>query len=398
MANKSLASVGATEDGRDLLRDMLVLMAEQVMSSEVGQICMARLGERCETRANSRNGYRERTWDTRAGAIELKVPRLREGSYLPSFLEPRRTAEKALASVVQEAWLQGVSTRAVDDLVKALGATGMSKSEVSRLCEEVEKRVSEFLNRPLEGEFRFLWFDATYLKVREGGRIVSKAAVIAIGLNEEGRKEVLGMMAGDSETEEFWTRFIRSLRDRGLKGVELVVSDNHSGLRAAIRKCLSGSTWQRCRVHLMRNLLSYVSKGRKGMVAAAVQTAFSQPDQASAITQWRLMADSLRGSFPPVAGLMDEAEADALAYMSFSPALWPMLASTNHLERLNREVKRRSDVVQIFPNQTSVVRLVGAILMEQHDEWQVAKKQVSREAITGKTTRNDALLARGAGS
>lgn len=383
-------------EGRDLVREMLAEMARMTMASEVDVLCGASYGTRSESRVNSRNGYRERAWDTRAGEISLQVPRLRQGTYLPSFLEPRRTAEKALVSVIQEAYLQGVSTRAVDDLVKALGASGVSKSQVSRLCEEVEARVKEFLARPLEGEFPYVWLDATYLKVRDGGRIVSKAAVIAIGLSSEGRREVLGLKVGHSETQEFWTEFLRSLLDRGLRGVRLVISDCHAGLRRSIERCM-GCAWQRCRVHFMRNVLSRVPKGKKEMVAALVRTAFAQESLEAARVQWGHMEEGLAKDFGAVAELMREAKEDVLAHMAHPKELWPMLASNNGLERLNRELKRRADVVQIFPNENSVVRLMGAILMEQHDEWQVTRKQVSVKSLTGKDTRDDALLARGGG-
>ena len=299
-------------------------------------------------------------------------------------------------AVIQEAYLQGVSTRAVDDLVRALGATGVSRSEVSRLCEEVDERVKAFLGRPLEGEYPHIWLDATYLKVRENHRIVSKAVVIAIGLSKEGKREVLGMSIGHAETFEFWSSFLRGLADRGLRGVQLVTSDSHSGLKKAIQHCLGGQ-WQRCRVHLMRNVLSSISKGQKELVAASVRTAFAQPTQAEAKTRWREVSDGLAKGFPKVSALMNEAEDDALAYMAYPSAIWPMIASNNGLERLNREIKRRCDVVQIFPNEDSVVRLVGAILMEQHDEWQVARRQASRESLGDKSTKDDAILARGAG-
>ena len=385
-----------TDEGRDLVREMLAEMASLAMATEVEARCNAPLGKRSEARVVQRNGYRERDWDTRAGHIELQIPRLRKGSYFPSFLEPRRTAEKALIAVIQEAYLQGVSTRAVDDLVKALGASGVSKSQVSRLCAEVDERVREFLQRRLEGEFPYLWLDATYPRVRDEGHIVGKATVVAIGLNTEGRREVLGMKVGHAETEAFWSEFIKELLSRGLKGVRLVTSDAHEGLKAAIARRLS-CTWQRCRVHLMRNLLSYVLKGKKELVAATVRTAFAQPTQEEARRQWRIVADTLRPTFPKVSAIMDESENDALAFMGFPPELWSMTASTNGLERLNRELKRRADVVQIFPNDKAVVRLLGAVLMEQHDEWQVTRKQVSAKSLTGKDTKDDALLARGAG-
>lgn len=380
----------------DVLREMIQFVCQRMMEFDVEGRCNAVLGERKPgERTTQRNGYRDRDWETRAGTIPLRIPKLRQGSYFPGFLEPRRTAEKALAAVIQEAYLQGVSTRAVDDLVKALGASGVSRSEVSRLCQEVEGRVREFLERPLEGAFPYVWLDGTYVKVREGGRIVSKAAILAVGLTQEGRREVLGMRLGHAESEAFWKEFLRSLLDRGLRGVRLVTSDAHAGLRKAIAACLCCS-WQRCRVHLLRNLLSHVGKGRKELVAATVRTAFAQPDRQAAARQWRDVADGLRVGFPKVSELMEEAEADALASMDGPRDLWPMLASTNGLERLNREIKRRTDVVQIFPNDAGVVRLVGAILMEQHDEWQVARKQAGSKSLTGVDTRDDALLARGA--
>jgi len=375
---------------------MLARMAQMVMDSEVGALCGASRGQRSESRTNYRNGYRERPWDTRSGAIDLQIPRLRQGSYFPSFLEPRRTAEKALVAVIQEAYLQGVSTRAVDDLVKALGGSGVSKSEVSRLCGEVDDRVREFLDRPLEGAFPYVWLDATYVKVRDGGRIVSKAIVMAVGLSEDRKREVLGMKVGHAESEEFWTELLRSMLDRGLRGVKLVTSDAHAGLKKAIAKCLS-SSWQRCRVHLMRNLLANVQKGKKELVAATIRTAYAQPSQPEAGAQWRRVADGLRESFGKLAVQMDEAEHDALAFMAFPTELWSMLSSNNGIERLNREIKRRTDVVQIFPNDKSVVRLAGAILMEQHDEWQVVRKQVSVKSITGVDTQTDALIAKAAG-
>ena len=398
MADSSvtLPAILDNEEGRDLVRDMLAEMAKLTMEAEVQQRCNAPLGERSEERLVQRNGYRDRAWDTRAGRIELAIPRLRRGSYFPSFLEPRRVVEKAMLAVIQEAYLQGVSTRRVDDLVKALGGSGVSKSQVSRLCAEVDARVNEFLGRRLDGEFPYVWFDATYPRVRDEGHIVGKATMVAIGLNEEGRREILGMKVGHSESESFWSEFLKELQQRGLKGVKLVTSDSHEGLKAAIAKRLS-CTWQRCRVHLMRNLLSYVPKGKKELVAATIRTAFAQPTQEEARTQWRTVADTLRPAFAKVSAIMDAAEDDALAYMGFACELWSMTASTNGLERLNREIKRRADVVQIFPNDKAVVRLIGAVLMEQHDEWQVTRKQVSAKSLTGRDTKDDALLARGAG-
>lgn len=387
MADKSIALFEGAEV-RDALRELVRDALSELMELEVES-------QRSERRT-WRNGYRDRVWKTRVGDVDLRIPKLRAGSYFPSFLEPRRGVERALVSVIQEAWLQGVSTRAVDDLVQALGGSGISKSEVSRLCLEVEGRVREFLERPLEGSFPYVWLDATYVKVREGARIVSKAAVVAIALSEEGRREVLGMRVGHAETEEFWTEFLRSLLDRGLRGARLVVSDSHAGLKRAVARCM-GCSWQRCRVHFMRNVLARVPTGRKEMVACFIRTAFAQVAPEDTRAKWKEVAEGLSGPFPEAAGLMEEAMEDVLAHRAHPPGLWPQLASTNGLERLNREVKRRADVVQIFPNEAGVVRLVGAILMEQHDEWQVSRRRAPRESLGLPSTKNDALLARASG-
>jgi putative transposase len=364
----------------DLVRELLAYAAERLMAAEVEGLCGAGHGERSQTRTNQRNGYRERPWDTRAGRIELKVPKLRKGSYFPAFLEPRRTAERALAAVIQEAYVHGVSTRAVDDLVQAMGMTGISKSEVSRICQEIDGRVNAFLDRPIEGEWPYLWIDATYVQVREQGRIVSTAVIIATGVNTDGRREVLGMSTGPSEAEPFWTDFLRSLADRGLRGVKLVVADDHKGLRAAASKVLH-ATQQRCRVHWMRNLLGRVPAGQRAMVAALLRTIFAQDTAEAAHEQWRKVADSLRERFAKVAELMDGAEHDVLAHRAFAREHWPQLASTNPLERLNGEIKRRTNVVGIFPNPQAVARLVGAILLEQNDEWAVARRYMTLETM-----------------
>jgi putative transposase len=369
----------------------------ELMEVEVQSLTGAGYGSRSEERSNSRNGYRDRNYRTRLGDVELRIPKLRQGSYFPSFLEPRRTVEKALVAVIQEAYLQGVSTRRVDELVKALGGSGISRSDVSRLCREVEGRVREFLDRPLEGTHPYVWLDATYVKVRDGSRIVSKAAVIAIGLSEQGRREVLGMRMGHAETEEFWVEFLRSLLDRGLRGVRLAVSDCHAGLKKAISRCMGGCSWQRCRVHFMRNVLTRVPKGKKEMVASFIRTAFAQATPEDTRSNWEEVAKSLEPSFPAVSELMREAMEDVLAHRAHHPNLWPQLASTNGLERLNRELKRRADVVQIFPNDESVVRLVGTILMEQHDEWQVSRRQAPRECLGLPSAQHDALIARASG-
>ena len=364
----------------DLVREMLAFAAGRIMEAEVEARAGAAKGARSPLREVQRNGYRERDWDTRAGRIALEIPKLRKGSYFPSFLEPRRTAEKALVAVIQEAYVHGVSTRAVDDLVKAMGAGGMSKSAVSRLCAEIDERVNAFLTRPLEGAWPYLWLDATYVKVREGGRIVSRAVIVAVAVNEDGKREVLGVATGPSEAETFWTEFLRSLRVRGLGGVRLVISDAHTGLKAAIARVFE-ATWQRCRVHWMRNALAHVSRGQHTVVAAAIRQAFDQPDRTHAGETWRKVAEQLRPRWPKLADLMDASEHDVLAYMSFPRQHRTKLHSTNPIERLNKEVKRRADVVGIFPNEASITRLIGAVLFEQNDEWQTSSRYMMVEAF-----------------
>jgi len=356
----------------DFLREMIGFTAQRLMELEVENQTGAAYGARTPERLAHRNGYRERDWETRAGTVELRIPKLRKGSYFPGFLEPRRMAEKALTAVIQEAYVHGVSTRSVDDLVQAMGMTGISKSQVSRLCAEIDERVQTFLSRPLEGDWPYLWLDATYVKVRQAGRIVSVAVIIAVGVNGDGRREVLGMDIGPSEAETFWTEFLRKLARRGLRGVKLVISDAHEGLKAATAKVLHAS-WQRCRVHLMRNLLAHAGRHGRGVASAFIATAFAQEDAEAARAQWRKVADQLRPKLPKLASFMDEAETDVLAYMDFPPAHRPKLHSTNPLERLNGEVKRRTDVVGIFPNEAAITRLVGAILLEQNDEWAVQR-------------------------
>ena len=333
--------------------------------------------------------------ETRVGRIELKIPKLRKGSYFPAFLEPRRLsaaltslrgigqspmAEKALTSVIQEAYVHGISTRSVDDLVKAMGGTGVSKSQVSRLCAEIDERVQAFLSRPIEGSWPYLWLDATYLKSRKGGRIVSVAVIVAVAVNTDGRREVLGVATGPSEAEVFWADFLRSLADRGLRGVRLVIADDHKGLRAAAKRVFNAGL-QRCRVHWARNLLAHVGAKQRAAVAAMIRTIFTQETKAEAFAQWGKVADALRDKHDKLGALMDASREDVLTYMDYPKEHWAQIASTNPLERVNKEIKRRADVVGIFPNDEAVVRLVGALMLEQSDEWAVSRRYFSLESL-----------------
>lgn len=365
----------------DFLRESIRVMSNMLMELEVEEQIGATRYERTPERMTYRNGHRERLWETRVGEIPLQIPKLRSGSYFPSLLEPRRRSEKALFSVVQQAYIQGVSTRKVDDLLQALGLTGIDKSKVSRICKELDGLVDQFRNRPLDTAYPYLWLDALYLKVRQNHRVVSQAVVIAIGVRETGERDVLGFDIGAAEDEAFWLQFLRHLVGRGLEGVKLVTSDAHEGLKAAINQVLTGASWQRCRVHFMRNLLAHIPKGNKAMVAAAVRTIFAQPNRKAASEQLTMVMDALLKRWPKAGQMLANAEEDILSYMAFPEDHWRRIYSTNPLERLNKEVKRRTNVVGIFPDQESVIRLVGSVLMELDDEWQVGRRYFSQASM-----------------
>jgi putative transposase len=374
------------QDG-DVLREGIRVLSQALMETEVAGLIGAERHERTGERTAYRNGTRLRTWDTRMGTIELAIPKIRPGTYFPSLLQPRRRAEHALLAVVQEAYVHGVSTRKVDDLMRALGLDGISKSEVSRICGELDTAVAAFRTRALTSEHRYLWVDATYHKVRVDGRVISQATVVAVGVTSTGERQVLGLDVGPSEDRAFWTAFLRSLVKRGLRGVRLVVSDAHEGLKQAIATVLTGTTWQRCRVHFMRNLLATVPQGTREAIAAVVRTIFAQPDHASALVQLRKVAEALRPRFPRTATLLEDAAEDILAYRHVPIEHQRQLHSTNPLERLNKEIKRRANVVGIFPNPAAVLRLIGAILLEQDDEWAVAERRYfSAESMQQPTT------------
>lgn len=368
----------------DLPRAMLAAFAEAVMSAEASMQCGAGYRERTDERTNSRNGYRERPWDTRVGTIDLKVPKLRSGVYSPEFLlQPRRRAEQAMVAVVCQAYVEGVSTRRVDDLVKAMGIEGISRSEVSRMAAELDAKVTEFRTRPLDaGPYRYLWIDGLTQKVREGGRVVNVTAVIATAANAEGRREIVGFDIVTTEDTASWTEFLRGLVARGLSGVELVISDAHGGIKAAIAQVMSGATWQRCRTHFMANLASRVPKASWPMLATLVRSIFEQPDRDATWAQLGDVIDKLTSTgFVDAAVYVLDAADDILAFSAFPTEHWPKIRSNNPQERLNKEIRRRTDVVGIFPNRQSVIRLVGAILAEQTDEWTIAKRYMSVESL-----------------
>jgi len=368
-------------EGGSWLREGVRWLADRLMELEVASQAGAGRHERCTAREDYRNGYRSRRWDTSVGSLELAIPRLREGGYQPSFLAPRRRADRALVAVVQEAYVNGVSTRKVERLVSQLGITSLSKSHVSRLCEELDTLVEGFRHRPLSGTFPYLWVDAKYPKVRIHGQVVSAAVLVAYGVNDQGFREVLGLEVALQEDGPTWEGFLRSLRERGLSGTRLVISDAHLGLKEAIPKVFPGVAWQRCKVHFVRNLLSHVKLGDRPPLRAALQVIFSQASHSAALAQLKATVQTLSSAYPKVATLLEDAAEEILAYKTFPEDHWAKIASTNPLERLNREIGRRTDVVGIFPNEAAVVRLVGAVLAEQHDEWQVGHRYVSLESM-----------------
>ncbi len=374
------------DEHADVLRETLAWFVGELMEAEVTQQIGAGLHEKAPERTTHRNGYRERGWQTRAGEIELAIPRLRAGSYFPSFLEPRSRSEKALVAVIQEAYVNGVSTRKVDRLVTQLGLSGISKSAVSRLCAGLDEQVRLFRERPLEGAYPYLWLDAKVERVREPGGVRHKALVVAYGVHETGRREVIGIDVGEAETEAFWREFLRSLRARGLAGTQLCVSDAHEGLKQAIAKVL-GCPWQRCTVHFLRDMLGHCSKAQQPMIATAIRQIFAAESAGEARERLAGVATALERSAPKVARLLATAEEELLAFMSFPAEHWTKLRSTNPLERVNREIGRRSDVVGIYPNDAALVRLAGSLLIEQNDEWLVSRRYLSEESLQAVLTR-----------
>ena len=383
-----LINIGLEKDA-DFLQQGLQILSQMLMELEVEQKIGASKHERTPERKNYRNGHRSRTWKTRVGEIDLAIPKLRMGSYFPSLLEPRRPTERALLAVVQEAYLKGVSTRKVDALLKALGLTGIDKSEVSRINKELDQVVEGFRNRPMSGSYPYVWLDAVYLKVRQNHRVVNLAMVIAIGVDDAGERHLLGFDLGASEDEDFWLTFLRSLVKRGLKTVELVVSDAHEGLKKAVGQVFAGASWQRCRVHFMRNLLAHVPKRDKRAVADAVRLVFDQPDRITAGIQLQKLAQNLRSYYPEASKLLEEAEEDILVYKTFPREHWRKIHSTNPRERLNKEIKRRTKVVGVFPDRASVIRLVGMNLKEIDEDWRSGSRYFQPESMELLNDRNN---------
>lgn len=371
------------EGDADLMREMLQVFAEELMGAEADSLCGAAYGERSDERVNSRNGYRERDFDTRVGTMQLQVPKLRAGSYFPDWLlENRRRAERALVAVIAECYVKGVSTRRVDGLVKTLGIEGISSSQVSRMAKSLDEQVTAFRTRPLDtNPYPYVWMDALSMRVREGGRVVRVAVVVATAVNTEGRREILGLDVFTEESGAAWNAFLRDLAARGLSGVKLVISDHHKGLMAAIDAVFPGAAWQRCRTHFMRNVLCRVPRSAQPFVATLVRTIFAQPCPDEVAAQLARVIEQLEGRFPDVAVMLEGAGAEITAFASFPASHWRQIWSNNPQERLNREIRRRSDVVGIFPNREAVIRLVGAVLAEQHDEWQVSRRYMSAESI-----------------
>ena len=371
-------------DDNDLLREMVRSFAEELMGAEADAICGAGYGEISPDRTNRRNGYRSRRWDTRTGSIDLKIPKLRAGSYFPDWLLDARTrSERAFIQVVSEAYVRGVSTRRVEGLVETLGITSLSKSQVSEMATSLDEMVTDFRNRPLDaGPYTYVWADALSMKVREGGRIVNIACLLAVGVNAEGNREILGVDLATAEDGAGWLAFFRSLVARGLSGVGLVISDDHTGLVGAIAAALPGASWQRCRTHYLRNLLAKVPKASQSMVATMVRTIFAQPDPESVWAQHRRIVDHLADvGLVDAADHLDQAGAEILAFTGFPKAHWRQIWSNNPQERLNKEIRRRTNVVGIFPTRPSIIRLVGALLAEQHDEWAIARRYISLESL-----------------
>lgn len=398
-ALSELLEVFRAGEGVDLIREAVQVALQEMIDLEAAEVIGAGRYERTETRRTERNGSRPRTLTTKAGDVRLAIPKLRKGSFFPEILEPRRRIDQALHAVVMEAYVHGVSTRSVDDLVAALGGTGMSKSEVSRICANLDDSVGAFRTRTLgHARFPYVFLDATYLHVRETarGQVFSKAVVVATGVTEHGGREILGLDVGDSEDQTFWRKFLTDLKDRGLSGVQLVISDQHAGLVKALNRCFSGASHQRCRVHFARNLLALVPKSHKDMVAALFRTIFAQPDANAVHDAWDEVRDQLAAAFPKIAPLMDQAKAEVLAFTAFPRAHWVKIWSNNPIERLNKEIKRRARVVGIFPNEPAVIRLVGAVLADAHDEWQVSDRRYLSEAsmaLLYTTSHNESIAA-----